>query len=358
MRTLIIIAFCFISTAAMAQEYPIYSPVRIYGSLALDPVAVLPTGTPLKMVNSAGKLWIYDGTWKQLWPPKFNSDTLDNIYIQDDGIIKFVNGGFIHKHSPGSYAIGISPNGTQTESQILLISSNSEPLGLTVSNIQTIRFTPLLYPGVQDDMHGFTNDTITDADTSFAPSIAATKKIAASRGGISPGTVELNQAIYGTANDKIGGSNNIHISEDSLKLLNQITGEYESVQITPGGALETYKPYVPFQIILTDTLAVTPDSTDYILTIGSVLHGYNLIAAELIKVKSAGNRVPTVTVWRKRGATEVNMTSTGATLATPAVINPSYDDVAREDIIRFKTVLGTGEIAPYGLHLHIIFQKQ
>jgi len=354
MKKLLFIALCLVSIASTAQEYPIYSPVRIYGTLMLDPFTNLPTGVQMQLANHNDTLWIkHSGSWKPIYPSVAYSDTTDVIYLTDK--VQFVGGGWVKKYSGGS-GVQISPNGSAT----MYFGANTEPVGVTMGGVQTIIFpTNSVY---QDYFQGFTNDTAQHSfDSAFAPSKAAVHKMINAHGGGS-GTIRgpvttPNQAVYVTGADSVAGSTNISIDNDTIRVTNQATGVNEVMGSTSTGALKILKPAQTIQVVVTDTIVVSPDSTGYELSIGSLLHGTNLIDVELFYRESQGNKVPTVTVWRNRSGTEVNMTSTGATFTTDAVINASYDDVVRGDRIRFKTVLGIGDTPPYGMNIQLTFQK-
>ena len=110
------------------------------------------------------------------------------------------------------------------------------------------------------------------------------------------------------------------------------------------------------QVLITDTLAVATGETGYILAIGDALNGKNLIKVEAYWGDSQGTAVPTITVWRNRGGTEVSMTSSGATFTLDAVVNQSNDDVLASDRLELRWGLGSGT-PPYGLIVHLSFQR-
>jgi hypothetical protein len=156
-------------------------------------------------------------------------------------------------------------------------------------------------------------------------------------------------------NDTAVFKNNVSI-KDSVYLKKTAFVPGQVITLSPTKALKTTYLTQNIQITLTDTISKTADSLAYVQVIGSDLAGCNLIGIEAFFGKSQGTAVPVILAYRDRGTLRKNMITTGANFTTDAVINTTYDDVAKGDRITIKWTLGSGT-APYGIKIILRYKK-
>jgi len=124
MKKLLFIILCSLSITCIAQEYPIYSPVRVYGSITLDPYINLPTGSLLKICTYHDTLWVYKAGWHPLYPGIANGfgDNGDTITFSSGAQVRMATSGIeIFPYNTGGRAIlfrDINNKSTITASQI------------------------------------------------------------------------------------------------------------------------------------------------------------------------------------------------------------------------------------------------
>lgn len=305
-------------------DYPIYSPVKVYGTLTLTEASSLPPGADYMIIPYLDTLRIYqDGAWRNFWPVVTDDDTPTGTTV-GNSLLTLTNPSaisFLRVNADNSVT-ALSATNFKTA---LSFTATDVGLGNVTNESKATMFTSPTFTGVPivpNPALGTYNQQI--ASTAFVydkvVSILDTMDFGA---GTIKGSIDSGLVAIGAGVDSITGG--------YLNQTVQITCTYESS-------------------------STTPDSTGYILSIGSNLAGYNLVDMEAFYSNSQGTAVPTIHAWRDRSGTRVAMTSTGANFTTDATIDTSNDDVAKGDRVQIRWTLGSGT-PPDGFSVQLTFQK-